>query len=121
MTEFQILSAIRDSRPSIRYVDLLTLGLKDQMPNGQLDKLRLKFLLSEGYISGRLEPNARLSITPKGVVLLDELEKSFNQQAQKIADEVAKEKSKRKFSIMLTVLGEVIAFALGFLLRVLVG
>ena len=120
MTDFQILTAIRNNGGTIEFTDLLNQGLSDPKHNPVADKHRILNLLSDNCISGRPIAYGTICMEPKGTALLDQFEEKIKQDAQYRADEVAKEKRERKFSIALTIFSELIAFALGFLTHILI-
>lgn len=120
MNTFQVLSVIRENGGTIGFVDLLNQGLSNPNSDSLADKQRIQNLLAEGYISGNTEAYGTIRMEPKGTVLLDQLEEKLKQLEQNRADEVSKEKRERKFSIALTIFGELLAFALGFLTHMLV-
>lgn len=115
MTEFQILTAIRNNGGSIGFTDLMDLGLLGSKPDGNADKYRIERLLVDHYISGDARADGTIRMEPKGTVLLDQLEEKLKQLEQDRADEIAKEKRERKFSAILAISSELIAFALGFI------
>lgn len=120
MTDFQILTAIRNNGGSIGFTDLLNQGLSDPKPDTKADKHRVENLLADRYISGDACAYGTLRMERKGTALLDQLEQKLNQLEKDRADEVSKEKRERKFSIVLAILSELLAFALGFLTHILI-
>lgn len=120
MTDFQILTAIRNNGGSIGFTDLLNQGFLYPKPDGKVDKYRIENLLADHYISGDTSAHGTIRMEPKGTVLLEQIEQKLYQHEQDRADEMAKEKRERKFSVALTIFGELIAFALGFLTHLLI-
>ena len=120
MTDFQILAAIRNNGGSIGFTNLLDKGLSDPKPDGEVDKYRIKKLLADHYISGDASAYGTIRMEPKGTVLLEQIEQKLYQCEQDRADEMAKEKRERKFAVAMVILGELLAFALGFLTHLLI-
>ena len=120
LTDYQILTAIRNNGGSIGFTDLLNQGLSDPEHNPVADKHRIQNLLTGKCISGSTTAYGTIRMEPKGTALLDQLEEKLKQRDQDRADEVSKEKREHTFSIALTILGELFAFALGFLTHVLI-
>lgn len=119
MTDFQILTAIRNNGGTIGFTDLLNQGLTDPKPNLKADEHRIRNLLSGNCISGKPDAYCSIHMEPNGTALLDQLEENLKQIEQKRADEVAKEKRHRKFTIAITIFSEFLAFGLGFLTHLL--
>ena len=119
MLEYNILHDLQQHGGSMGYVDLLNFQQQNHKTAPTTTMMVLKHLLAQKYVSGKLEAYSAIHIEPGGVSALDQYEDKLNQMAQYRTDEVAEKKRERIFSIALTILGELLAFALGFLTHIL--
>ena len=124
MTELQILTAIKNSGNSIRFTDLLNQGLTDPKPDPNSDKLRLEYLLSENYISGKMGAYERLSLTPKGIAHLDQLQQELQKQDDDRSYAAAQTRKQKNFdlisSLVGAVLGAIMTLVIEYLLPLLI-
>lgn len=87
MTEHQILLSIRKNKCSIGYLELLSQNLTEDFPDPQADKLLLRHMISEGYISGELCAYGTLRLEPKGISYLNSLEQKTQEKQDRTQTE----------------------------------
>ena len=119
MIEYNILHTLQQNGGSMEYVELLNYQRQTHKTDPTTTMMVLKQLLSQKCISGKLEAYNTIHIAPRGVSLLDQYKDKLNQVVQYRTDEITEKKRERIFSIALTILGELLAFALGFLTHIL--
>lgn len=96
MTSYDLLRTIYDFGESPQYVEILNaLAAKGCQPVDSHNLLQN--LLDEGFIKGRLGAYERISLTPKGLAHLQELED--------LAEQNAKNKSRNAFEKKFAILG----------------
>ena len=94
MTEFQILSAIKNNGGSIGYTDLLNLNMTDTVRDPLADKARIEQLISKKLLAGATDAYCQLSITNEGRMHLQNaqyLEEHQNQLAEDVTNNKTKE------------------------------
>lgn len=85
MTEFQILSEIRNNGGRIDYVKLLNRGQKYPPFQPSIDHDRLESLKEKGYITGSFNAYSIISIEPAGNAYLDFLVKEQSEHRKQFA------------------------------------
>ena len=119
MIEYNILHDLQQHGGTMEYTELLN-SQREQWNTPPATSLQLlKHLLSRRCVSGKPEAYHDICLEPAGTALLDQLEDNFSQMAKDRAEKITQQKRERIFSISLTILGELIAFGLGFLTHIL--
>lgn len=95
MTDLQILTAVKNSGGTIRYTDLLNLGLTDAAFDPLADRARIHALRYAGALSGDLSACSSVSFTAQGHLLLAKLQSEDSIQQKIACDEAKKEKQQR--------------------------
>lgn len=103
MTDLQILTAVKNSGGTIRYTDLLNLGLTDAAFDPLADRARIHVLRYAGALSGDLSAYSSVSITAQGRLLLAQLQTEVSLQQEKEqkehdAQQAAEEKERQYLS-----------------------
>ena len=115
MTDYQILSAVKNNGGTIDYVKLLNLGLSDPFYDPLADKQRIETLIKKNYISGKTDGFASISLTNEGrkhLQTLQHLEKTNKNRTKK---ETLKKSKKIMFEIFLVVLGAILSYVFSFI------
>ena len=103
MNAYTLFQTIHECGRDAQYVEVLNaLKAKGCKPSEAHDLLQN--LLDEGLISGRLGAYERISLTPKGIARLQELE----DRRKNSADIISEKKKNNVFQVMLVLLGGVI-------------
>lgn len=103
MNFYTLLQTIHGCGRDAQYIGVLNaLKTKGCKPSDAHDLLQN--LIDEGLINGRLEPYGEISLTPKGLARLQELE----DRRKNSADIVSEKKKNNVFQVMLVLLGGVI-------------
>lgn len=113
MTEFQILSAIKNNGGSIEYTALLNLNSIDPNPDPSADKARINQMIANKLLRGKTDAYCLISITDSGRLYLQDacyVEQQNNKLAHDRANEISNQK--RHDWVMMAV-GAVVAGAVG--------
>lgn len=94
MTEFQILSAIKNNDGSIEYTALLNLNMTDTKRDTLADKERIKKMISKGLLKGKADAFCQITITNRGRLHLQNAY-YLEEQKQKFAKDNAKNEAKK--------------------------
>ena len=114
MTEFQILSAIKNNGGSIEYTALLNLNITDTNRDGLADKARIEQMIKDDLLKGKTDAYCHISITDPGRLYLQNAY-YLEEQNKKLADDTAKNKAKKKkHDWWLAIGGAIIAGLIGF-------
>ena len=92
MTEFEILSAVKNSGGSIAYIELLNIGKSDPEWDSLTDRDLIKKLIESNILSGKQEAYGSISFGADGRLRLKELQQIIDDQSKQAADS-AKEKA----------------------------
>lgn len=82
MTEYEILSFIHKNRNMATSSELSMQSVFANDPDLLTDDLRLEYLATEGYISGKPEHGVIVMLTQKGIARLDELEQQQKEKKE---------------------------------------
>ena len=113
MTEFQILSAIKNNGGNIGYTDLLNLNMTDPVRDPLADKARIEQMIRNGLLNGATDAYCLISITDAGrrylqdACYLEEQKKQLAEQASK------KETNERRHKWILAIGSAFIAGLIG--------
>ena len=77
MNEFEILNLLFTNGKRVRYVDLLNALCQSGCNDMVAAKMRLRELKSKKYIEGTFKSNSYVSLTPAGLLRLDDLRENL--------------------------------------------
>lgn len=95
MTEFQILSAVKNNGGSIEYTALINLNISDVNRDGLADKARIEQMLNKGLLKGKADAYCHISISDEGRLYLQDA-CNLEDQNKKLAEDVTRNKAKKK-------------------------
>lgn len=84
METYNILKYIAEFPSGIRYVDVLN-GIDPEAKNGGTNKCLLEAMLRDGLITGTLNADGRLELTPKGAAFLDSMEQENGTREEQLS------------------------------------
>lgn len=119
MTNFQILTAIRNNGGSIEFTRLMDVGLSDPDLDPKSDKQRIQHLISQGCISGDTKAYSRISMLPKGTALLDSMNHKRDNADEQAKSNALKERKQVRISFAQLLLGSAITLAIELILFLL--
>lgn len=95
MTEFQILSAVKNSNGSMEFTALLNLNVTDTHRDFSADEARIGQMIGDKLLKGRAEANCLISITKEGSLFLQNAY-HLEEQKKKLAEKAAKKEADKK-------------------------
>lgn len=113
MTEFQILSAIKNSGGSIGYIDLLNIGKSDPVWDSLTDRDLVNRLLESNILSGNPGAYGSISFGKDGRLRLKELQQLKDSQSQETAREAKEKASQRRHDWIVAIVSTVFGAILG--------
>lgn len=116
MNDFQILTAIRNSGGSIDFTKLMDVGLADPVFDPKSDKQRIQYLISQECITGKTKAYSRISMLPKGTVLLDSLNQQHENADKQAKEDTLKERKQVRISFAQLFLGSAITLGIELIL-----
>ncbi len=120
MTEFQILSAVKNNGGCMRYVDLLNLNLTDVNRDPLADKARISKMIEAKLLEGKTEAYCSISITKEGRLFLQDAY-YIEEQNSKLAYDRANEISNQKrHDLWVALIGAVVGSLSGIILDVVI-
>ena len=113
MTEYQILSALKNNGGSMEFTALLNLNMTDTHRDGIADEERIKNMIKDKLLRGNAEAFGVISITKPGRLHLQNAQ-YLNDKAKQISNEASdKEAKQNRNNWLMTVVGAVIAGIVG--------
>ena len=120
MTEFQILTAVRNSHGPIDYVQLLNLGKTETNWDPVADEVLIKKLLTAKLLNGEAKAYSVITLSDRGTLRLLELQQQIK-DAKKNADNEAKQRrDDKRHDWAIAIVGTLLGAVLGVLCTLLV-
>ena len=113
MTEFEILSAVKNSGGSIAYIDLLNIGKSDPEWDSLTDRDLIKKLIESNILSGNPEAYGSITFGTDGRLRLKELQQIIDDQSKQAADSAKEKASQRRHDWAVAMAGTVLGAILG--------
>lgn len=120
MTDFQILSAIKNSGGSMEYTALLNLNMTDTNRDSLADKARINEMIKAKLLSGKTESFCLISISDAGRLHLQNAYYLEEQKKKFAEDSAQNETKKNKHDWILTIGGAFIAGLIGLAFELIV-
>ena len=95
MTEFQILSAVKNNGGSMDYTALINLNMTDANRDALADQARIKQMIRDKLLEGRADAFCQISISDVGRLHLQNA-CNLEEQEKKLSDKAAKKESDKK-------------------------
>lgn len=94
MTEFQILSALKNNNGSMEFTELINLNITDVNRDALADQARIKQMIDDKLLVGKADAFCNISISDIGRLHLQN-SCNFEEQEKKLAKERAKNQAKK--------------------------
>lgn len=119
MTEFEILTVLKERNGSIEYVELLNIGRTGQVHDTFTNEDLIKKLLSDRVLAGNADAYGYIRFGAKGRLRLQQLEQLRQKEAEDAAKASNEKRDQRRHNLLVAIISTVIGSVFGSLITLL--